>query len=227
MNLLRHLNQAAGMAAHILRNRPWLVVAIGLGLITWLALPASLHPRARILLAWNVTQWFYIGRILLLMHGATAERIRSTAERYDESAEVVLSLVSIASVIAVGVIFLEVVSGKGVPGVHQVARIGLPFVTLAGTWLLVPLLFAVNYAHDWYCAPEKAKPLRFPDDIECPSYCDFAYCAITIAVASQTSDVAVTGSAARRLVMVQSVLSFVFNTSILGLTINLAASVLS
>ena len=41
---------------------------------------------------------------------------------------------------------------------------------------------------------------------------------------AQTSDVGVTTRAMRRLVLVQSVLSFVFNTTILAFTINTAAS---
>lgn len=53
----------------------------------------------------------------------------------------------------------------------------------------------------------------------------FLYFSVTIAVASQTSDVGVSTPALRRLVLLQSVLSFAFNTAILALTINIVASV--
>ena len=43
-------------------------------------------------------------------------------------------------------------------------------------------------------------------------------------MASQTADVSVTTSPMRRLVLLQSVLSFAFNTAILALTVNVAAS---
>ena len=43
-------------------------------------------------------------------------------------------------------------------------------------------------------------------------------------MASQTADVSVTQPAMRRLVLLQSVLSFAFNTAVLALTINIAAS---
>ena len=49
--------------------------------------------------------------------------------------------------------------------------------------------------------------------------------AFTIGAAAQTSDVAITTARMRRLVMAQSVLSFGFNTAVLALAINLAASV--
>jgi uncharacterized membrane protein len=46
----------------------------------------------------------------------------------------------------------------------------------------------------------------------------------TIAVASQTADVLITSRSMRRLVLLQSVLSFAFNATILAFTINIAAS---
>ena len=57
-----------------------------------------------------------------------------------------------------------------------------------------------------------------------PGYSDFFYFSFTIAVASQTSDVTVTTRAMRRLVLLQAVLSFIFNTMILAFSINMAAS---
>lgn len=57
-----------------------------------------------------------------------------------------------------------------------------------------------------------------------PLYSDFLYLSFTIAVASQTADAAVLTRQMRRLVGLHSVLSFLFNTAILALTINIAAS---
>lgn len=68
--------------------------------------------------------------------------------------------------------------------------------------------------------------LKFPDDNADfrPDYGDFLYFSFTIAVASQTADVSVTTQPMRRLVLLQSILSFGFNTAILAFTINIAAS---
>lgn len=52
---------------------------------------------------------------------------------------------------------------------------------------------------------------------------DFACVAFTTAVAAPTSDVSVTTRPMRRLVLVQSVLAFAFNTTVLALAIKLAA----
>lgn len=64
--------------------------------------------------------------------------------------------------------------------------------------------------------------LIFPDTTQ-PTYLDFVYFSYTIGVASQTADVTVSSRAMRTIVLVHSVLSFFFNTTILALTINLAA----
>jgi len=68
--------------------------------------------------------------------------------------------------------------------------------------------------------------LQFPDvDVNFkPDYLDFLYFSFSSAVASQTADVSVSTQSMRRLVLVQSILSFGFNTAILAFTINIAAS---
>lgn len=67
--------------------------------------------------------------------------------------------------------------------------------------------------------------LKFPkpDETLKPDYADFLYFLFTIAVASQTADASITDRPMRRLVLLQSVLSFVFDTTILAFMIKIAA----
>ena len=69
-------------------------------------------------------------------------------------------------------------------------------------------------------------PLLFPAISPSRPYLDFAYFSFTIAVASQTADVAVGAAEVRKIALVQSVISFVFNMLILGLSINVGAGLL-
>ncbi len=87
-----------------------------------------------------------------------------------------------------------------------------------------PKEFALRYASIYYASP-RGSGLQFPDDNPhfTPDYGDFLYFSLSIAVASQTSDVSVSTQAMRRLVLLQSLLSFTFNTAILAFTINIAA----
>jgi len=110
----------------------------------------------------------------------------------------------------------------------QVSHLILPAVTLLGVWALLPTMYAIHYAHLYYLTEnEEKRPMRFPDAHITPDYLDFLYFSVTITVASQTADVCVTSKRGRRLVLVQSVLAFLFNTSVLALGINVAASLLN
>ena len=93
--------------------------------------------------------------------------------------------------------------------------------TVIGSWLPLPTLFSLNCASPYHVNSADGGGLEFPDESEHfePDYSDFVYFSFTIAVASQTSDVVVTN----RVVLLQSVLSFVFKTTILAFTINMAA----
>jgi uncharacterized membrane protein len=98
-------------------------------------------------------------------------------------------------------------------------------VTVTGSWLLLPVLFTLNYA-SLYFGDDTGTGLHFPknDDAKfTPSYVDFAYFSFTIAVALQTADVSITTTRMRRFVLAQSVLSFVFNTAILAFLVNVAS----
>ena len=71
---------------------------------------------------------------------------------------------------------------------------------------------------------ENALPaLTFPGDGR-PDYWDFFYFATSFGAASQTSDVAINSKPMRRLATLHAIVSFFFNTMVLALTINLAAS---
>ena len=65
--------------------------------------------------------------------------------------------------------------------------------------------------------------LKFPGTSD-PTYPDFIYFSYIIGVASQTADVEITTKPMRGVSLAHSILAFFFNTAILALTINLAAS---
>ena len=100
-------------------------------------------------------------------------------------------------------------------------------VVIKGTPDPLPVVFTLSYASHYYRHTPPAG-LKFPDDSEHfqPNYVDFLYFSFTIAVAAQTADVVITRRPMRRLVLLQSVLSFTFNAAILALAINIAAGLL-
>jgi uncharacterized membrane protein len=59
-----------------------------------------------------------------------------------------------------------------------------------------------------------------------PDYWDFFYFATSFGAASQTSDISILTKPLRRLATLRAIISFFFNTAVLALTINLAASLI-
>ena len=131
---------------------------------------------------------------------------------------------SIAAIASFAAIVLELTSIKNLPFSHRLAHYAFTGATVFGTWCLVATLFTFHYARIFYKSPIERRALCFPDKEEHLDYWDFLYFSFTIAVAAQTSDVMVRSHSMRKTVLAQSILSFLFNVAILGLSINIAAS---
>ncbi|MGZ3789143.1 MAG: DUF1345 domain-containing protein [Bacteriovorax sp.] len=182
----------------------------------------------KVLVLYNVFQWSYLFFLLYLIFTSSYKRIKERAILEDEGANFVLALSSISSVITLVTIALELGSAKDAHGLLKSVHLVLPAITLIGVWALLPTMYAIHYAHLYYLTENESKrPVKFPDNPDYPDYFDFLYFSVTIALASQTADVSVNSKRGRRLVLVQSVLAFLFNTSVLALGINVAASLLN
>ena len=206
---------------HIGLHRPRLIAALAAGVAVWLALPGHWTDITRVLLAWNAGVWPYLVSMAWLMLRAAPQRVRAIAGQEDASSGALLALMSGAAVLSVAAIVVELAQTTGGKGVV------LPLATVTGSWFLVGVIYTFHYAHLFYEAPEKQRPLRFPDELALPSYRDFLYFSFTICATAQTSDIGVASTAMRTAVLAQSLLSFFFNVAILGLSINIAVNVFS
>ena len=195
-----------------------------IGVLAALVVPDIDSLVTRALLGWNVGVWLYLVLIGQMMLRADHGKLRRVALAHAEGATVVSAVVVAASLASLVAIVLELAAAKA-GARHAVPHALIALVTVAGSWLLLPTLFTLNYASLFY-RNERGEGLAFPaaGDSFKPTYMDFLYFSFTIAVALQTSDVAVTSAPMRRLVLLQSLLAFVFNTTILAFTINIAAS---
>jgi len=204
-----------------------MVVATIVGIAAGVACPAA-SMVSRWLVGWNAGVWLYLVLIALTMIRSDHVRMRKAALAHAEGAIAVSVVIIAAALASFAAIALELSTAKAVAGsgaVHALPRLALTLITVTGSWLLLPTLFMLNYATLYYSA-ERGIGLHFPPDTDedpRPSYGDFAYFSFTIAVALQTADVAITTTSMRQIVLAQSLLSFVFNTTILALVVNIAA----
>ena len=118
------------------------------------------------------------------------------------------------------------------PGAHagDKAAIAKLVGTLAFGWLFSNLTFALHYAHMFYgagnTADKDAGGFEFPGTRE-PDYWDFVYFSFTAGMSFAASDVDVTSGAVRRVVVLQCLLSFLFNIGALAFVINVLAGTAS
>ena len=208
-----------------LRVHQRLVGAVLAGLLVAVLAPASQDLISRALLGWNVTVWLYLLLVGWMMGHADHGHLRRIALAQAESAATVLAIVTLAALASLlGIVFeLSAAKVQGAP--HALPHVLFALVTVVGSWLVLPTVFTLTYASLYYRVPG-GEGLQFPSAGAGfkPDYGDFLYFSVTIAVASQTADVSVVTAPMRRLVMLQSLLSFGFNTAILAFTVNIAAS---
>ena len=230
-----------GLARH-LPAHPRLYVAAALGLCIAILAPDALvaspstgglsapfagNAHAAItrgLMGWIGGVWSYLVMISLMMWRADKGHLQRVAAAQAEGAIAVLVLVTLGAIASFGAVVLELASAKA-PGVRPaLSHLALVLLTVAGSWLLVPTLFGLSYASLYY-AGSPGCGLTFPNTEQAfePDYADFLYFSFTIAVASQTADVSISTREMRRLALMQSVLAFVFNTTVLAFSINIAA----
>ena len=213
--------------------RPRLFIALAVGVVAYLVLPWGLVGVTRSLVAWNLGTWLYLVLACVMMAGENADAIHQRALVQDENRFVILALSLVAAAASFGAIVMELASTKDLHGWPKVGHIALVVATIFSAWAFIHLMFTLHYAHEyanqWRSEPAKPANLRrglnFPDT-DTPDYGDFLYFAFVIGVASQTADVAITSPSMRRLAAVHGIFAFFFNTTLLALTINIAAGLI-
>jgi uncharacterized membrane protein len=202
-----------------LRVRVRLLASIATGLATLLLLPGELRWTTRALIAWDVTAAAYLVTALAVMARASISHIRTHAIVADDGRFAILILTASAALASLLAIVVEI--GATSRGAQQIT---LAIVTIALSWTMVHTSFALHYAHDYY-RPKQPGGLKFPDEDK-PDYWDFVYFSFVIGMTAQVSDVAITDRTIRRTATAHGVISFVFNTALLALMVNIAASAL-
>lgn len=212
-----------------LRARQRMLGTLLFGAVVAVLLPGAQPPVTRVLVGWNAAVWLYLALVLALMLRSDHRHLRRVADLHAEGAAAVMTAAVLAVAASLASIVIELSTARPA-GQLALGHLVLPTLTLAGSWLLLPTLFAQTYASLYYREAGAHRPgrgLDFPGEGNGDhDYADFLYFAITIAATAQTSDVGITTPHMRRWVMVQTLLAFAFNTALLALAINIAAGLL-
>ena len=208
------------------RSRPYLTIALVLGVATGLLFTEETWLR-QALIGWNVTVWLYLLMVIPAMNKADHHRVREVAARQDESAALVLVTMTVGIALTMAAVISELSGAGKSASAGQALHYVYTGFTVIGSWILLGVVYCFHYAHIYYNSKHKEPELKFPDQGLEPDYWDFLYFSFTISVAVQTSDVAVMTRTMRKLVLSHSVIAFLFNLLILGLSVNIAAGLMN
>ena len=206
-------------------NRPYLIVAVVLGVALYFGLTPWVGARVtRALIGWDAGVILFLGLSFRFMSGATQDTMMRRAVSHDEGGDLILIMTIMASIASVWALVAELSAAKADP--HGGAHVALAAATVILSWLFVQMVFAMHYAHVYYLAEESGKPkggLEFGEGEE-PDYWDFVHFAIVIGATSQTADITYSSKQTRRIGTLHTIVCFGFNTAILATMINLAAN---
>jgi len=206
-----------------------LAVAAGAGALVWLlltvSLPRGLPWEGRVLIGWGVFCAVHLSRLWIIMLRADGERTRQIATREDDTRAVAAFLTTLTALVSlVGVGFALHEAGPK-EGLDKIGMTALAVLTVVLSWLLVHTQYTLHYAHRYY--DDGARGVNFLEGedglLQDPDYRDFAYLSFTIGMTFQVSDTNLTSRAMRRLLLGHAVLSYVFVTVIIAVTINAVA----
>lgn len=182
---------------------------------TWLAFALS-----NLLFSWIT---------ILTSHPLEVKRI---AKIQDSNRTLIFLIVLSAALISLFAVLLLLKSSKETNDLEAGYPIFLSFGSVFCAWWLVHTLFTFRYAHLFYSRLYEDNEhknfiggLDFPEEKQ-PDYLDFTYFSFVIGMTFQVSDVEISSRKIRRLALMHAIVSFIFNTFILALSINIILQII-
>ena len=203
--------------------RPRTFISLLTGIVAFFLLPGSLRLVTRLLIAWDIFAGLYLMLVFIMVLRSGLAHIKRNAVLQDDGRFLILMVTATGAFASLAAIVSELA-----PSHRSVPELLLATATIALSWAAVHTAFSLHYAHEYY---RGAKPggLQFPsgDQHDHADYWDFVYFSFVIGMTAQVSDVGITDKIIRRTATVHGIISFVFNTALVALMVNIAASAIS
>ena len=204
----------------------FLLTAVVVAALLW----PLLGPAPAILAGFDAGVLVFLISLVSLFGTATAPsmRARSQANEPDHNLLILLSMAIV--VVVTAAVWTEMVAISGKTTGNSGMMLLLATVSLAMAWLFANALGTIHYAHRWYLPGADggdAGGLDFPAGETQPDYWDFAYYTLTLSMTFQVSDVTISDRSLRRLAIGHGLIAFVFNISVIALSVSLVTSVLA
>jgi uncharacterized membrane protein len=204
----------------------WRLLVSGLfGLALIALLPSDFLHVTRLLIGWDAGIALYLVLIFFMAFDSDSAAVCRHAAMQDEGryAVPILTVTAGMASLAAIIVWLHLTPDTE----SQPTHLALLFLTTLLSWAFIHTIFALHYAHEYYAEHRgKGSGLRFPGGGK-PNYWDFTYFAFTIGTSNAVSDVEITSRTIRKTVTVHSLVAFIFNVTMIALTVSIAGDAIS
>jgi uncharacterized membrane protein len=168
------------------------------------------------LLAWVVTAAVFLVLTWTAVWSLDASETAVVAQREDPARpirDLAMLAISIGALVTVVAVIFRV---------HQnpPLRTALAVASIAASWLVVNTIFALRYVRLYYSEPRGG--INFNQEAD-PTFRDFTYVGFTIGMTFQVSDTTLQNTEIRTTALQQALMSFVYYTMIIAVTVNIIA----
>jgi uncharacterized membrane protein len=202
-----------------------LFVSVGFGAIAVaLFAPTNVAWWVQAVVGWDVAAGILCALTWRIIVRANAARTRARAAIDDPGGMAVFIIALVSSLFSLFAGAYVLRWARAFPHNQALVWSALAIVGVMLAWILTHTAYALRYVRLYYA---KSGPggLQFPGP-DPPADIDFAYFAFTIGMTFQASDVLITSSRVRAVVLSHAILAFVYNTIILAVALNLAMGLL-
>jgi len=216
--LLRFKKMSTPM--RVVYARPRTFIAFAVGVVAGFLTPDSMRLVTRLLIGWDTFVALYLLLVYTMVLRSGVHHVRRNAVIQDDGRFLILLVTAVGAFASIAAIVFEL--GEQHRGTLE---LGLATLTIALSWAAVHTTFALHYAHEYYRGT-KPGGLQFPsgDRHEDADYWDFVYFSFVIGMTAQVSDVGITDKTIRRTATAHGMISFIYNTALVALMVNIAAS---
>lgn len=212
----------------LIKAKPRLLYAIIVGITAFFLLEGH-YPSTRFLMAWSAASATYLILVFLMMQYFNRRKI-SHLSKYEDDGQLLIYIISLlASVVSLAAIFIHVGGVSEIPWKERALGVLITGMTFSISWMVLHTAYALHYAHAYYAnfrEDSNFPPLIFVGN-KYPAYSDFFHFSVVIGMTCQTADIVIVEPKIRNMVTAHSLLSFVFNATLLGLTMSLVGGLLS
>ncbi len=198
-------------------------IALAVGIIAWFIARQLFLPN-HIIVTWIAYAGAIISMDWIFILSMHPKQVKKNAKLEDSSITLIFLFIIAAAFISLLAVVMLLVSTKGKSPQQTTEHALLAIGSVAVSWWLTHTVFTLRYAHLYYGDNDGIEGydggLEFPKEPE-PDYMDFVYFSFVVGMTFQVSDVEISSRKIRRLAWAHGILSFVFNTVIVALSINI------